>query len=250
MLVAVASAPRASPLPTRPHKTWSFLGLPGCDTPPPEDLLRQFFHTQHGAANPYTADGQEEEDEESDLSSLQDDGFSSASSDEEVELEKPRRISIEAQLFPAPLPIPTLTLKSNRTPPPPPSQQPPPAAPPAAAVAPSSSALSAAAAASSSLMINSQRRRSSTSTNGDHHPHFLHPTIPIPVDHQLMRALAHRHHRRRSRRRQPSLVGQSTALTGPTQPLPHPARPSWQQLQQQQQRRRREFAHGVDNHYY
>lgn len=107
MLVAVASTPRASPLPTRPHKTWSFLGLPGCDTPPPEHLLSQFFPEYH------SADSFRDEirkAEESDSS--QDESFSE-------EEEEKARIPVESQLFPSPLPIPTVILKSNRTPPPP-----------------------------------------------------------------------------------------------------------------------------------
>ncbi|KAL0258332.1 hypothetical protein SLS55_007508 [Diplodia seriata] len=181
--------------------TWSFLGLPGCDTPPPEDLLKQFFHNEPRAANPCG-----EAEEESDSSSLHDDGSSSGSEEDD---ERPRRISIEAQLFPAPLPIPTLTLKSNRTPPP---SQPPPAA---------------AAATTTSLVHESNRqlRRGSGGGNNDHHPHhphFLQPTMPIPVD---QHALAHRHYRRRSRRRQPSLLGQ---LQG-TQPQPQPRQWQWQQ---------------------
>ncbi|KAL1640386.1 hypothetical protein SLS58_007059 [Diplodia intermedia] len=187
MLVAVASAPRASPLPTRPHKTWSFLGLPGCDTPPPEDLLRQFFHNEPRPANPRGDGCRPGEEEESDSSSLHDDS--------EEDDERPRRISIEAQLFPAPLPIPTLTLKSNRTPPP---SQPPPAA-------------AAATTTTTSLAHESNRqlRRGSGGggsggNNDHHHPHLPQPTMPIP----------------------PSLVGQ---LLQGTQPHPRQWQWQWQQ---------------------
>ncbi|KAH7062138.1 hypothetical protein B0J12DRAFT_227581 [Macrophomina phaseolina] len=44
MFVAVCTTPKASPIPRRPHQTWSFLSSPNSSTPPPEELLDEFLH--------------------------------------------------------------------------------------------------------------------------------------------------------------------------------------------------------------
>ncbi|KAF4309319.1 hypothetical protein GTA08_BOTSDO02749 [Botryosphaeria dothidea] len=54
MFVAVCTTPKASPSPTRPHKTWSFLGSPDCTTPPPEELLEKYYNETPPTCDPFS----------------------------------------------------------------------------------------------------------------------------------------------------------------------------------------------------
>ncbi|GME24663.1 hypothetical protein GTA08_BOTSDO12453 [Neofusicoccum parvum] len=80
MFVSVSNAPRAAPSPTRPHKTWTFLGSPDCNTPPPEELLESFFLLSESCSTGPFSDEAYFEAPESDESSLED-GASDSGSD-------------------------------------------------------------------------------------------------------------------------------------------------------------------------